>query len=110
MGMAPGPQIAQTAPASVVTSEVGTKVPGGVDLTGAPVRRRHGGGRYCRRCFGMESVSFTQGARWFWVRPSKGLGALERGRLGLSGSGSAGVTGVLTPGLDQMRGKMMTSQ
>jgi hypothetical protein len=44
------------------------------------------------------------------VRPSKGLGALERGRLGVRGSGSAGVTGGLTPGLDQMRCKMMTSQ
>ena len=42
-GMAIGAQIAQTEPAPVVTTGMRTKVSRGVELTGTPVRRRHGG-------------------------------------------------------------------
>ena len=46
----------------------------------------------------------------FLVRPSKALGSLDRRRLGLIGSGLAGVAEAVTPGLDEVRCNMMKSQ
>src|SRR5215831_15246273 len=59
--MAVGLEIAKAEPAPIVTMAVRTKVPGGVDLTGPPVRRGHGGGRYRRGRLGMRGLSLTQG-------------------------------------------------
>ena len=58
-----------------------------------------------------DAVSRSHRAQWgFCVRPSKGLGSLERWRLGLRGSGSAGVAGAVTVRLGQVRCNMMKSQ
>ena len=46
MGMPVGTEIPQPEPAPLVTIAVRTKVPGGVNLTGSPVWRCHGVGRY----------------------------------------------------------------
>src|SRR5262245_36289755 len=47
-GMTVGAQIAQTEPPPVITTGMRTKVQRGVNLTGAPVRRGHGGWWYRR--------------------------------------------------------------
>jgi hypothetical protein len=60
-GMAVGPEIAKAKPAPIGTMAVRTQVPGGVDLTGSPVRRGPGGGRYRRGRLGMRGISLTQG-------------------------------------------------
>src|SRR4029434_7521992 len=91
-GMAVGPEIAQAEPAPIGTMAVRTKVPGGVDLTGPPVRRGHGVGRYRRGRLGMRGISFTQGTMGLVRQPLKrcGLGgAVARGfeRLGLGWRG-----------------------
>src|SRR2546428_2938814 len=69
-----GAQIPQPEPAPRVTIAVRTKVPGGVNLTGAPVRRCHGVGRYWRWWFGIRRVSCTQGTRRLVGQALEGLG------------------------------------
>src|SRR5262245_44030629 len=90
--MAVGPEIAKAEPAPIVAMAVRTKVPGGVDLTGPPVRRGHGVGQYRRERLGRHSLSFTQGTRGLVCQPLKrcGLGgavALGLERLGLGWRG-----------------------
>src|SRR4029453_2661217 len=85
-GMAVGPEIAQAEPAPIVTMAVRTKVPGGVDLTGPPVRRGHGVGRYRRGRLEMRGIAFTQSTMGLVRQPFKrfGLvGAVTFGREGL---------------------------
>ena len=48
-GMPIGPQVVQPEPAAIVTVEMQTKVPGGIDGTGAAVGWRHGIGPSRRR-------------------------------------------------------------
>jgi len=73
-GMAVGTEIAKPEPAPIVTSAVRTKVPGGVDLTGPPVRRGHGVGRYWRGRWGMCGLSLTQGTLRLVRQSLKGCG------------------------------------
>src|SRR4030095_14471827 len=95
-GMPVGAQIAQTEPSPVITTGMRTKVPGGVDLTRTSVRRGHGGRWHRRRRLGCAVSRSHRAQGGFCVRPSKGLDSLERGRLGLTGSGSAGASGAVT--------------
>src|SRR5215813_3295932 len=53
------PQIAQPQPAAILTVEVGTKVPGGIDGTGASVGRRPELRSWRRRWNGLASLLFT---------------------------------------------------
>src|SRR5262249_35005581 len=90
--MTVGPEIAKAAPAPIVAMAVRTKVPGGVDLTGPPVRRGHGGGRYRRGRLGRRGIALTQGTRRLVRQPLKRLGlggavALGLERLGLGWRG-----------------------
>ena len=82
-----GAQIPQPEPAPIVTIAVRTKVPGGVNLTGAPVRRCHGVGRYWRWWFGIRRVSCTQGTLRLVGQALEGLGFVGAGSLGLEGLG-----------------------
>jgi hypothetical protein len=79
--MAIGAQMAQTEPAAVVTTGMRTTMPGGIDLTGAPVRRGHGVGWYRGRC----GVSLTQGTMRLLGQPLEGFGRI--GALTLRGAG-----------------------
>src|SRR5262245_10098058 len=90
--MTVGPEIAQAEPAPIVAMAVRTKVPGGVDCAGSPVRRGHGVGWYRRGRWGMHGLSCTQGTMGLGRQPLKrfGLGgavALGRERLGLGWRG-----------------------
>src|SRR5919109_1320908 len=90
--MAIGPEIAKAKPAPIGTMAVRTKVPGGVDRTGPPVRRGHGVGRYRRGRWEVRGLSLTQGTMGLVRQPRKrcGLGgevALGRERLGLDWRG-----------------------
>src|SRR4029453_7052368 len=82
-GMAVGPEIAQAEPAPIGTMAVRTKVPGGVDLTGSPVRRGHGVGRYRRGRLGMRGISLTQGTMGLVRQSLKRFGLVGAGALGL---------------------------
>src|SRR5262245_48138899 len=84
-GMTVGTQIAQAEPPPVITTGMRTEVLRGVHLTGSPVRRDHGVGRYRRRRFGRRCVSFTQGAMRLLGEPLKGFGLVRVGPLGLEG-------------------------
>jgi hypothetical protein len=58
-----------------------------------------------------DAVSRSHRAQWgLWVRPSKGLGPLERWRLGVRGSGSAGASGAVTGRVARVRGTRTKSQ
>src|SRR5215471_21138896 len=81
--MAVGLEIAQAEPAPVVTMAVRTKVPGGVDLTGPPVRGGHGGGWYRRGRLGMRGISLTQGTMGLARQPCKRFGLVGAVALGL---------------------------
>jgi hypothetical protein len=59
-GMAIGPQVVQSQPAAIITSGVGTKVPGGVHRPGTAVRERHGIGPSRRRWRSLAGLVFTQ--------------------------------------------------
>src|SRR5262245_48079796 len=59
-GMAIGPQVVQPQPAAIITSGVGTKVPGGVHRPGTAVRERHGIGPSRRRWRRLAGLVFTQ--------------------------------------------------
>src|SRR5215510_12566704 len=87
--MAVGPEIAKAEPAPIGTLAVPTKVPRGGDLTGPPVRRRHGGGRYRRGRWGRRDISLTQGTRGLGREPRKRLGRGGAGALGLERCGLA---------------------
>ena len=80
--MAIGPQIAQTEPASVVTTGMRTKMHGGIDLTGAPVRRGPGVGQYRKRRLGMCGISLTQGTVGLVRQALKRFGLVSAGALG----------------------------
>src|SRR2546428_4698046 len=82
-----GAQVAQTKPASIVTVRMRAKMPGGIHLTRAPVRRGHRIGAHRRRRRGMCGLVCTQGTR--------GLLGQARKQFGLDG--------VLTRGLDGLR-------
>jgi hypothetical protein len=84
-GMAVGPEIAQAEPAPIVTIVVRTKVPGGVDFTRTPVRRRHRGGRYRRRRLGRRGLSLTQGTMGLVRQAVKGFRLVGSCALGLDG-------------------------
>jgi hypothetical protein len=60
-GMTVGPQVAQPAPATIVTTAVGTKVHGRVHRPGAVVRGRHEIGSSRRRWSRLAGLLFTQG-------------------------------------------------
>src|SRR5712692_8291066 len=60
IGMTVGPEIAEPEPTPIVTMTVRTKVHGGVDLTGPPVRCGHGVRWYRRRRLGRRGISLTQ--------------------------------------------------
>src|SRR5215467_1433123 len=78
-----GPEIATPQPAPIVTTGVRTKVPGGVDRTGPPVRRGHGVGRYRRGRLGMRGLSLPQGTRRLVRQSLKRFGLVGAGALGL---------------------------
>src|SRR5262249_29144385 len=59
-GMAIGPQVVQSQPAAIITSGVGTKVPGGVHRPGTAVCERHGIGPSRRRWRSLAGLVFTQ--------------------------------------------------
>jgi hypothetical protein len=89
VGVAIGAQIAQPQPASIRTAVMGTEVPRGVNGTRAAVRRGHRIGPHRRREGGSGGLWLTQAAQWgLCVRPANALGALERLRLDLMGSGA----------------------
>ncbi len=108
--MAVDPKIPKPQPTTIVTTAVRTEVQRGVDLTGAPVGRGHGGRWHRRRRLGRHGISLTQGTEGLSVKPSNGWGSLERLRLGLRGSGRAGEAGAVTARLGQVRCKMTKSQ
>ena len=91
-GMTVGPEIAKPQPASGVTTGMGTKVQGAINLTRAPVRRGHGVRRHWRRHFGRPRVSFTQGAMRLLRQARKRLRLGGAFALGLSWHGWGGQT------------------
>src|SRR5262249_29090252 len=98
--MAIGPEIAKAEPAPIGTMAVRTKVPGGVDPTGPPVRRGHGVGRYRRGRLGMSGISLTQGTMGLVRQPLKRFGLGGAAALGLErlGLGWRGQHRALGPG------------
>jgi hypothetical protein len=85
IGMAVGPKITKPQPTTIVTIAVRTKVPGGVDLTGTPVRRRHRVGRDWRRRLGMGGLSCTQGTVRLVRQAMKGFRLVGSFTVGLDG-------------------------
>ena len=83
--MAMGAQIAQTAPASVVTTGMRTAMARGIDLTGPPIRWGHGIGRHRRRRVGRHGVAFTQGAMGLVRQALEGFGLVGAVACGLKG-------------------------
>lgn len=90
--MTVGPEIAKPEPTPIVTITVRTKVHGGVDLTGPPVRRGHGvmcrSGHmwYRKRRLGRRGLSLTQSTIRFVRQSLEGcrlVGAVAYGRVGL---------------------------
>ena len=81
-GMAIGAQIAQPELASVVPTGMRTKMPRGIDLTGAPVRRGHGVGRYRKRRLGMGGIVLTPGTVGLVRQALKRFGLVSTGALG----------------------------
>jgi hypothetical protein len=80
--MAIGAQIAQTEPASVVTTGMRTKMPGGIDRTRVSVRRGHRVGRYRKRRLGRCGLSLTQGTVGLVRQARKRCGRVSAGALG----------------------------
>ena len=84
-GMAIHPQMVQPQPAAIVTFGVGTKMHRGIHGTGAAM----GGGMGLGRTGGgrtVSPISCPHNAQWgLCVRPTNGLGSLERLRLGVMG-------------------------
>src|SRR5262245_22325594 len=78
-----GPEIAEAEPTPIGTMAVGTKVPGGVDLAGPPVRRGHGSGRYRRGRLGRSGLARTQDTRGLVRQSLKRFGLVGVGALGL---------------------------
>src|SRR5215470_5447754 len=87
VGMAVGAQVAQPQPATIGTVRMRAKMPGGLHLTRAPVRRGHRSGAHRRRGRGMGGLVCTQSARGLLGQTRKWFG----------------FAGVLTLGLDGLR-------
>src|SRR5215475_7321401 len=73
IGMSIGSQVVQPQPTAIVTSEMRTKVHGGIDSTGAAMGERHGIGPW-RRSWSISTVCCSHRAQWgLCVRPANGL-------------------------------------
>ena len=77
-GMSIGPQVVQPQPTAIVTIEMRTKVPGGIDSTGAAMGERHGIGPWRRNWSIFRGLLFTQG--------TVGCVRQTRERFGLTGA------------------------
>src|SRR5215510_14530328 len=97
-GMAIGPQVVQSQPAAIITSGVGTKVPGGVHRPGTAVCERHGIGPSRRRWRRRTGLSLTQGTVRLVRQPLERLGLSRTLALGLDGRGWHGRRGLASPG------------
>src|SRR5215475_15586797 len=77
VGMAVGAQVAQPHPAAVVTARMRTKVPRGVDGSGASVGRGHWSGSYRRRWRGRRRFLVTQSTERLARQAAKRLGSVR---------------------------------
>ena len=88
-GMTIRPQIVEPQPAAIVTMEMGTKVPGGIDLTRSPVGWRYGSGPYWRRGSALHRLLLT--------KRTVGLVRQTCERFGLTGAVALGLDGISWP-------------
>jgi hypothetical protein len=77
-GITIGAEVSQAQPAAIVTGGMWTEMPRGVNLTGAAGGGSIGSGR-TGGCGAGCAASCAHRAQWgLWVRPTNGLGSLER--------------------------------
>src|SRR5215813_2685183 len=88
-GMPIRPQIIEPQPAAIVAMAMGTKVPGGIDLTRPPVGWRHGSGPYRRRGSALHGLVLTQ--------RTVGLVRQTCESFGLTGAVTLGLDGISWP-------------